>query len=542
VPPPRDAFFLLALAGLLLFAGLGATALTDRDEGANAVAAREMLERRSWITPTVDGAPRFAKPALVYWLMAAASAALGVGEAAARLPSAIAAVALVGVQYAFVRFAFDATRARRAALVLLLSAEFVALGRMALTDATLALWTTVAAYAFMRGWLGAPPRRDWYVLAWAAAALATLAKGPVGVLVPLAGVVAYLAIAGGLRQAWRESRPVAGLVLFLLLAAPWYAAMFWLHGATYAARARGETLGRVFRTVTGPGGTVLFYVPVLLVGLFPWSAVLPEAVVAALRHARARARRSRGDAATVFAAVWLLAGLILFSAARSRLPHYVLPLFPPATLLVATAWPAVPSRLARVLLAGMGLGLGALLVAAYLLSAPLVAKLAQAYPAAADARLPGAGLALALLLAVVAALAGLRSGTLLFRGLVVVTTAILLVGLHVALPAFSATFVAPAGRLVAQAARMAERCDALVAFGPYRPSLLFYAGRSVAFLDVPDVSRFAEQAARPGRMFVLTPTALRDALPPAVAALPAVARRGGYLLLASGRAGPGCPA
>ena len=340
--PPRDALLLAALAGLLLLVGLGGVALTDRDEGANAEAAREMLAERSWITPTLGGAPRFAKPAFVYWLTAGAYAVLGATETAARLPSAVAALLLVLVQHAFARWAFGRDVAWRAGLVLLLSVEFVAIGRMALTDATLALWTTIAGYAFMRGWWGAPPRGRWYALAWIAAGLAALAKGPVGLLIPLGGILLYLLLAGGLRQAWREAWPLRGLALFLVVAAPWYAAMFWIHGWDYAARARGETIGRVLRPVTGPGGTFLFYVPVLLLGFFPWSAFLPEALVAALRQARARARRSRSDAVTVFAAAWLLAGIALFSVAQTRLPHYVLPLFPAAALLVAASWPAPP--------------------------------------------------------------------------------------------------------------------------------------------------------------------------------------------------------
>ncbi|MGH7265014.1 MAG: ArnT family glycosyltransferase, partial [Candidatus Rokuibacteriota bacterium] len=76
---------LTGLALVVLVAGLGSVALTDRDEGANAEAAREMLEAGSWITPTLNYAPRFAKPALAYWLMAGAYAALGVGEHAARV-------------------------------------------------------------------------------------------------------------------------------------------------------------------------------------------------------------------------------------------------------------------------------------------------------------------------------------------------------------------------------------------------------------------------------------------------------------------------
>jgi 4-amino-4-deoxy-L-arabinose transferase-like glycosyltransferase len=533
VRPPRDALLLVALAGLLLLAGLGAVALTDRDEGANAEAAREMLEEGAWITPTLGGAPRFAKPALVYWLMAGAYAILGVGETAARLPSAVAALLLVLVQYAFARWVFGREVAWRAALVLLLSVEYVAIGRMALTDATLALWTTIAAYTFLRGWWGAPPRGGWYALAWVAAGLAALTKGPVGLLVPLGGVLGYLALAGGLRQAWREAWPLRGLGLFLLVALPWYLMMFWLHGWEYAARARGETLGRVLRPVTGPGGTALFYLPVLLIGFFPWSAFLPEAVVASLREARARARRTRREGVAVFAAVSLLVGVGLFSVAQTRLPHYVLPLFPAAALLVAATWPAVPSRLSRSLLAGTGIALGALLAGAWLASTQLVRLLAPAYPAAPTARLPVSALVVAVLITGAGGVAFIRDGRRLFGTLAALSALVLALGFQVALPAFSAEFVAPAGELAAEAARVARSCDTLAAIGPYRPSLLFHARRPVTFVSRPDDARLAELAGRPGRVFVIAPAALVRLLPAGVAALPVQQARGGYVLLAS---------
>ncbi len=542
--PPRDALLVCALAGLLLLPGLGTVALTDRDEGANAEAAREMQEQGSWITPMLGGVPRFAKPAFVYWLMAGAYALLGVGETAARLPSAVAALLLVLVQYAFARWAFGRDDvAWRAALVLLLSVEYVAIGRMALTDAILALWTTLAAYAFLRGWLGAPPRGHWYALAWIAGALAVLTKGPVGLLVPLGGVVAYLALAGGLRQAWREAWPLRGLGLFLLIAAPWYLGMFWLHGWDYAARARGETLGRVLRPVIGPGGTALFYLPVLLVGFFPWSAFLPEAIVAALRQARARARQSRHEAVSVFAGVWLVVGLVLFSLAQTRLPHYVLPLFPAAALLVAASWPARPSRLSRGLLVGIGTALAALLAVASLASGHVVRLLAPAYPASPDATLPATALVVAALVAGGGAAALVRDGSRLFNPLVVLATLVLAVGFLGTLPAFSAQFVAPAGELASRAARAARPCDTVAVVGPYRPSLLFYARRPVTFVggrSRQDDARLAELAARPGRLFVIAPAAMAPTLPPLVSALPVVETRGGYVLLASDAAVSAC--
>jgi 4-amino-4-deoxy-L-arabinose transferase-like glycosyltransferase len=452
------------------------------------------------------------------------------------------------VQYAFARWAYGRDVGWRAALVLLLSVEYVAIGRMALTDATLALWTTLAAYAFVRGWWSPPPRGRWYALGWVAAGLAALTKGPVGLLLPLAGVLVYLVIAGGLRQAWREAWPLRGLGLLLLVALPWYVAMFWLHGWDYAARARGETLGRVLRPVTGPGGTALFYLPVLLVGFFPWSAFLPEAVRAGLRQARARARQSRPEAVSVFAAAWLVAGLVLLSLAQTRLPHYVLPLFPAAALLVAASWPARPSRLSRVLLAGTGITLGAVLAGAWLASGQVVRLLAPAYPAAAGATLPASALVVAALTAGTGAGAFVRDGQRLFRMLAVLATVVLAIGFQTTLSAFSREFVAPAGVLAARAARTARACDTLAAVGPYRPSLLFYARRPVTFISgrgsggLLDDARLAELAARPGRLFVIAPAALVHALPAAVGTLPVVETRGGYVLLASDTAATGCAA
>ena len=533
------AALLAALALVLLFVGLGSTALTDRDEGANAEAAREMWEQRAWLTPTLNYAPRFAKPALVYWLMGGAYATLGVGELAARLPSAVATALLIALQYAFACWALGREAGQRAALVLVLAAEVVVLGRLALTDAVLVLWTTAAGFAFFRAFEGPPPRRRWYAALWAATALATLTKGPVGVLVPAAGIALYVTLAGGWRRLGRESGVAWGVPLFLAIAGPWYAAMFWEHGATYLARAEGETLGRVFRTVTGPGGTVLFYVPVLLVGLFPWSALLPAALVSALRRPRARAAEGRAGAVVVFAAAWVVAVLVAFSLFQSRLPHYVAPLFPMAALLLAATWPARVPPVTRGLLAGLGLVVAATLAAGVGLGDTVGRLLAPAYPADAGAGLPWSVLLLAGLALGMAAAAGLADGRRLFVALASLTAVFLAVGLHVVWPAFDARFVAPAGELVRRIRPAVRPCDELVVLGPYRPSLILYAGRRVTFVGRREHERLGELAAGPRRLVVVTPAALAGASP-ALAALPLLDRRGGYVALASAPVPGGC--
>jgi hypothetical protein len=195
-----------------------------------------------------------------------------------------------------------------------------------------------------------------------------------------------------------------------------------------------------------------------------------------------------------------------------------------------------------VLLAALGALLGAALIAAWLMG-PLVASLlAPAYPAAPGATLPGSVAAVGMCALALGATAAIRDGGRAFAALAVLTAVMLAVGLHVALPAFSADFVAPAGEMVRRHALAIRPCDTLVAFGPYRPSLVFYARRPLTFVDPRDPAPLDRLAARSGRILVLTPLGLRGRLPPELAALPTLDTQGGYTLLAGPPASGPCPA
>src|SRR5438094_781215 len=179
---------LLALCALLFFLGLGTLGLTDRDEGSNAEAAREMVASGDWITPTLNGAPRFAKPILLYWLISGSYLAFGVSEFTARLPSALFGTLLVLMQYVFATRMFGPTVGLRAALMLLLNFEVLALGRMVLTDMVMVFFTTLSIFCFFLA--ASPPAGEgrtkrWYWGFYIGMALATLTKGPVGVMITL---------------------------------------------------------------------------------------------------------------------------------------------------------------------------------------------------------------------------------------------------------------------------------------------------------------------------------------------------------------------
>src|SRR3989454_976055 len=253
-PSGREGALLLVLCALLFFLGLGTPGLTDRDEGSNAEAAREMVQSGDWLTPTLNGTPRFAKPILIYWLIACSYLVFGLSEFAARLPSALFGTLLVLMQYAFATRLLGPTVGLRAALILLLNFEVLAIGRMVLTDMVLVFFTTLSIFSFFLAMEGEGRAKRWYWGFYVGMALATLTKGPVGVLVPLLAVIPYLLLTRRWREIAPECRLLTGTAVFLLIAAPWYAAMFLLHGAGYAASARGDTLTRFFSVIGGQGG------------------------------------------------------------------------------------------------------------------------------------------------------------------------------------------------------------------------------------------------------------------------------------------------
>ena len=170
---------LLALSGLLFFLGLGDMGLTDRDEGRNAEAGREMFESGDRLTPTFNYELRVAKPVFLYWLMDLSYRLFGINEFAARFPSALFGVALIVLQYFFLAYVRDQRIALFGALMLLLNVEILALGRMALTDSVLIFFTTASLYGFWLGVHEEGPARRWIWVFYIGLALATLTKGPV---------------------------------------------------------------------------------------------------------------------------------------------------------------------------------------------------------------------------------------------------------------------------------------------------------------------------------------------------------------------------
>src|SRR5262245_43932033 len=354
-----------ALAATLLFARLGELPLIDPDEGRNAEVARELADSGAWVVPTYNALPYLDKPALYFHAVALSFRAFGYSEAAARLPSALSAAALVGVMYAFSRRLYGERTAALTVLVLATMPMVLGFARLVIFDMPLALCTSVAIIAgSVAEERDGAARRRWLLLAAAASAVATLLKGPVGFIVPALVLAVFHVVERRPRAILRMLAP-ANVLAFLALVLPWFIGVthaypdFLHYGLVQETASR--YVARSFRR-TEP---FYYFVPVLLLACYPWTALLPEAVVVAWRGRR---RWTRADRLFV---VWAVVVVLFFSTSQAKRPGYVLPAVVALAVLIARlldrALADPGSRAARLILRGtLGLALVSLLAGAVL--------------------------------------------------------------------------------------------------------------------------------------------------------------------------------
>jgi 4-amino-4-deoxy-L-arabinose transferase-like glycosyltransferase len=556
---PVTLLVLLALSGLLFFLGLGDMGLTDRDEGRNAGAGREMFASGDLLTPTFNGELRVAKPVFVYWLMTMSYHVFGVSEFAARVPSALFGVALIVMQYLFLSRLCGQAVGLLGALMLLLNVEMLVLGRMAITDSVLIFFTTLSLYGFWLGLHGTGSGRHWIWGFYVGMALATLTKGPVGLAVPLVTTLLYLTAARRWTVFWHRGFPIAGTLLLLLLATPWYAAMFLMHGDAYASQAKLHTVGRFLSPMEGHEGGLWFYLPVLLLGFFPWSALLPVALyraykswwesrktVGVTRESRDSQGASRsGDELEWFAALWIVGVFVFFTLSSTRLPHYIGPLFPASALLTALYWSQylkdpLTKGIRGSIQAMMGLGF---LLALGFASLPTLydkfsGKLVKEFPLAAQFDVGSGPYLAAATLLIGMGLVGYFGFNEERRGAAFgaaggALASVVLLAILTVIPSINRYAIAPPQELAYAAGLNLSPTDQFIAYGTMRPSMSFYARRKVVFIPFEEVDRLRTALAYQGRTMILLPETLQDSLPKEAATFQPILKRYGYVLLAS---------
>jgi 4-amino-4-deoxy-L-arabinose transferase-like glycosyltransferase len=332
IPWWRDLVLLSLVFGALLAWKLGSAPLANPDEGRYAEVPREMVASGDWVTPRLNGVPYFEKPPLVYWAVAMCEKVLGPSEWSLRLTPAAFALAGILMAYAAARKIYGRDAGVWSGVVLGTSLLYVALSRLLLLDMAVSVLLGATLFCFILGVGEAPgPRRRWLFYGlYASAALATLTKGLMGFLLTGAVMFLWLILFGQ----WRRLRPLhlpSGIALFLAIAVPWhvFAALRnpgWAH--FYFVYEQWQRYTEAGHARPGP---FWYFIPVVLLGLFPWTGFLLCSFREVLAAGWAR-RREHAEA--WFFATWAVFIFLFFSASKSKLIPYILPVFPPIAVLI----------------------------------------------------------------------------------------------------------------------------------------------------------------------------------------------------------------
>lgn len=323
-----DLAVLVALFAFALFHGLGSVPLMDPDEGRYAEVPREMLVSGDFLTPHFNYVHFFSKPPLFYWMNAFSFLFFGINEFAARFPSALCGLATILVVYFLGYRLFDRRTAFSAALVMGATGGHFVCARLSLLDLPLTLFLTAALGLMLLGFMDAGPRkRAYFCTAYLFMALAVLAKGLIGIILP--GLIVLLFCLFSRR--WhliREMRLGCGILIVAAVSSPWfvyisvkypgYAKYFFLR----------EHLERFTSDVHNRHEFFGFYIPMFIGLMFPWSLLLPP-VIARFRDLR----RTPNFMPWIFLATWAISIFVFFSLSESNLATYILPAFPAFALL-----------------------------------------------------------------------------------------------------------------------------------------------------------------------------------------------------------------
>ena len=329
---PRVVAILVFVFLVVWFCNLDYRSLVRPDEGRYAEIAREMALTGNWTTPRLNGIKYFEKPPLQYWMTAAAFKAFGEHEWTARLWAALtgfAGVLMVG-------FAGAGLFGRRAgfysALILASSLLYAVIGHLNTLDMGVSFCLTLGVLGFLLAQHGAARTREtrlWILRAWTAMGFGFLSKGLIGLALPAAAMVAYALVHRDI-SFLKRMEPFAGMAIMLAIALPWIIAVsianpefphfFFIH----------EHLQRFLTQVHHRTAPWWYFVPILIAGALPWTAMLGQALIAAWKGDPGGRSFKPRRFLLLYAAVIFL----FFSASQSKLPSYILPIFPALALLV----------------------------------------------------------------------------------------------------------------------------------------------------------------------------------------------------------------
>ena len=273
---------LIVTCWILYFFGLGDIPIKDIDEAMHATTSKDMVLSGDWVTPRFNGENFYDKTPLYNWLAAISFLFFGFTEFAARLPAALLGLGWVLITYWLARSMFGPVAAFLSALVLATSAESIVLARVVVHDISLAFFITLALTLFFVGYKNEKHRKPAFLFGYAALGFAVLAKGPVGVVLPMM-IIGLFLICKRRLGFLKEMQVGWGLLIFLAVAAPWYILMSVRNPDYSEYFFLKQNIGSFLSQQSRHPKPFYYYIPVLMGGFFPWSLFLPLALFRAIR-------------------------------------------------------------------------------------------------------------------------------------------------------------------------------------------------------------------------------------------------------------------
>lgn len=304
---------------IVIFFNLGSIPLLDPDEPVHAETPKEMLLHQEFISPRIYGEYWYDKPPVYYWLVAATYKLFGISDFTARFPSAVLSVLCVIVVMLFGGKMFSARVGGISALILATSIEYFYLGKVAVTDITLTLFLTTSLLCFFK---------RYYCFFYLFMGLAVLTKGPIVLFFPIVIALLHLVITRNISEINRMKLPL-GFLIFGIVALPWYFVMYQIHGKEFIDTFLGFHNLTRFTAPEHPSGVLwYYYIPVIILGFFPWITLLLQSVY----HSLTRAKEKFGE--LIFLNIWVIVVFLFSSATQTKLVSYILPMYPAMALIV----------------------------------------------------------------------------------------------------------------------------------------------------------------------------------------------------------------
>jgi 4-amino-4-deoxy-L-arabinose transferase-like glycosyltransferase len=480
--------FILLLAAVLLiwFGSLDYRHLVKPDEGRYAEIPREMAASGDWLTPRLNDIKYFEKPALQYWATAGAYKLFGEHHWTARLWSALTGFLGIALIYFTGRRLWGAEAGLYAAAVLASSLLYVLIGHINTLDMGVTFFMGLSLASFLLAQCpaaSADENRFWMWITWAGLAFSVLSKGLIGLVLPGAVLVLYTLIQRDW-VLWKRLHLVSGLALFLLISAPWFVAVSIANPEFFHFFFIHEHFERFLTKVHHRYQPWWDFIPILLLGILPWITVMFDALARAWNGDLSEPKAFKPQR---FLLIWSVFIFLFFSASSSKLPSYILPIFPALALLIGVRLTQTPART----LFWMMVPIAVLAGAAFLLSPFAVTRSSDEVPLALY-REYAVWLAVAAFIWLAGSLAGLyllrlermTAGILAFSLSGMIFAQIVLTGHESLSPATSAW-------RVAQQIQPYLKPDApFYSVGMYEQTLPFYIKRTVTLVAHQDEMAF----------------------------------------------------